>query len=74
MSADSLIFGALKSVGVVQRDGFTMPAFDPETGRPTGSVGVHEVAAELIEWLDLCRAHGTTDCAECAPKDTDDGS
>lgn len=61
------------SVGVVRREGFTVPTFDPETGRPTGSVGVGEVAAELIEWLDLCRVHGVTDCAECAPTEAEDG-
>lgn len=72
MSAESLISGALKSVGVVRREGFTMPTFDPETGQPTGPVGVHEVAAELIEWLDLCRVHGAPDCAECAPKDVEE--
>ncbi|MDL4813117.1 hypothetical protein [Actinomadura opuntiae] len=74
MSAETLIFGALKSVGVVQREGFTMPTFDPETGRPTGSVGVGEVAAELIQWLDLCRVHAATGCAECTPKDAADRS
>ncbi|GAA2165378.1 hypothetical protein GCM10009727_83990 [Actinomadura napierensis] len=74
MSAESLIFGALKAVGVVQWESFTMPTYDPETGRPTGSVSAHQVAAELIRWLELCRAHGATDCPECAPKDAEDAS
>ncbi|WP_344281484.1 hypothetical protein [Actinomadura napierensis] len=51
-----------------------MPTYDPETGRPTGSVSAHQVAAELIRWLELCRAHGATDCPECAPKDAEDAS
>lgn len=65
MSAESMIFGALKSVGVVQRESFTLASFDPETGRRNGSVSAQEVAAELISCLDLCRAHGITACAEC---------
>jgi hypothetical protein len=70
MSAESLIFGALKAVGVVQRESFTLSTFDPETGRLSGSVSAHEVAAELIRWLDLCSAHGATECAECGTDET----
>jgi hypothetical protein len=35
-------------------------------------VAAREVAAELIRWVDLCRAHGVTDCAECCLADAED--
>jgi hypothetical protein len=69
MSAESMIFGALKTVGVVRRESFTLATFDPETDQPTGPVSAHEVAAELISWLGLCYAHGATECAECGQSD-----
>lgn len=69
MSAESMVWGALKAVGVVHRESFTLATFDPETGQWTGSVNAHEVAAEVVKWLGLCSKHAATDCDECAGED-----
>lgn len=73
MSAESMIWGALKAVGVVHRESFTLATFDSETDERSGSVSAREVAAEVVRWLDLCSAHAVTDCEKCAGRDEEVG-
>ncbi|GAA3037480.1 hypothetical protein GCM10017559_76660 [Streptosporangium longisporum] len=63
-----MIFGVLKRVGVVRRESFTLPTFDPQTDRVTGHISAEYLAAELIDAFGLCE-HSETRCEECDPEE-----
>lgn len=65
MTPESLIFGVLRRTGVVRRESFTLPTFDPQTERVTGHISAKDLATELIDALGLCR-HSETRCGECS--------
>ncbi|WP_345673454.1 hypothetical protein [Yinghuangia aomiensis] len=67
----SALFGVFRETGVLNREGFYLPTYDPESGKPVGGIDAHEFAHRLLAALGRCGAQEGT-CTRCLSAVDDD--
>ncbi|MFJ8745797.1 hypothetical protein ACIRL2_41375 [Embleya sp. NPDC127516] len=69
----STLFAVFRGTGVINREGFYLPTYDPETGACNGRIDAHAFAHEILNALGRCgEEEGTCPLPSCAPENDDE--